>query len=55
MTSEHLTPLMPAGPRAGFRLYAHEAVSTTITHGYVEMLRRLGRNQEAAALEARAR
>jgi serine/threonine protein kinase/Tfp pilus assembly protein PilF len=32
-----------------------EAVSTTITHGYVEMLRRLGRNQEAAALEARAR
>jgi serine/threonine protein kinase/tetratricopeptide (TPR) repeat protein len=32
-----------------------EPVSTTIIHGYVEMLRGLGRNQEAAALEAKAR
>jgi hypothetical protein len=32
-----------------------EAVSTTITHGYVEMLRGQGRNEEAAALEAKAR
>jgi serine/threonine protein kinase len=31
------------------------AASTTITHGYVGILRGLGRNQEAAALEAKVR
>jgi hypothetical protein len=54
MTPEQPNPPIAAGPRTGAR-HPEGIGPYRITRGYAEMLRGLGRDKEAAALEAKAR